>query len=223
LHLLWWVGAFLRPSDARAPLRLRRALVLLVGMPAFLFVQLVHTVCLLLDDVLFPRYRRVTVGKALFITGIPRSGTTALHRTIATNRRRYTTLTTWEALFAPSIVQRRLIHASGWLDARCGSYGRRALASLTRRMTGGLSAIHTVGLEAAEGVSPRECSVCGPTSLSRSRPDLSACSGFGWPGDTAVGSCLPTTRVSRPWPIYRLYRLASGTAGAVGASAESEH
>ncbi|MDN3516439.1 sulfotransferase [Aquisalimonas lutea] len=150
LHLGWWAGAFLRPRDARAPLRVRRALVLLGGLPVFLVVQLVHMLCLVLDDLLFPRYRRVTVGRAVFITGIPRSGTTALHRALAVDRERYTTLTTWEALFAPSILQRRMVRGLAWVDARLGGYLRRGLAAATQRLTGDLAAVHDVGLDAAE-------------------------------------------------------------------------
>lgn len=150
LHLGWWVGAFLRPRDARAPLRVHRALVLLGGLPIFLAVQLVHGLCLVLDDLLFPGYRQVTVGRALFITGIPRSGTTALHRAVASDRERYTTLTTWEALFAPSILQRRLVRGLTRADARLGGYLRRGLAAATQRLTGDLAAVHDVGLDAAE-------------------------------------------------------------------------
>ena len=84
------------------------------------------------------------------MTGIPRSGTTFLHRTLAVDHERYTTLTTWEALLAPSIVQRKIIHALACLDQRLGGLGQRGVNALTRRLAGGLDDIHEVGLEAAE-------------------------------------------------------------------------
>lgn len=149
-HLGWWLAALLRPRDPRAPLRPRRALVLLVGMPLFLGVQTLHVLFLLLDDLLFPAYRRVDVGEALFITGIPRSGTTFVHRTLAVDAARFTTPRTWEVLFAPAISQRRIIHAAARLDACFGSHGRRGLRALTRRFGGGMADIHAVGLDAAE-------------------------------------------------------------------------
>lgn len=150
IHLGWWLRALVAWRDPRAPMSLRRAVLLLSGMPLFLLVQGIHAVCLLLDEVLFPGYRRVALGRALFITGIPRSGTTFLHRALATERERYTTLTTWEALLAPSILQRRLIGGLAWMDGRLGGFGARGLKALTWRLTDGLADIHEVGLEAAE-------------------------------------------------------------------------
>lgn len=149
-HLAWWLQALVRWRDPRAPMRVRRLLILVFGFPVFLLVQGIHGVCLLLDEILFPAYRRTEVGKALFITGIPRSGTTFLHRTLASDADRYTTLTTWEAFLAPSITQRRLIRLLGWIDARLGGFAAKGLAAITRRLAGGLDDIHEIGLEAAE-------------------------------------------------------------------------
>ncbi len=150
LHVAWWLRSLIAWRDPRAPMTFRRAIVLLLGMPVFLSVQLVHAICLLLDELLFPGYRQVVIERPLFITGIPRSGTTFLHRTLAVDRQAYTTLTTWEALLAPSIVQRRILQGLARLDGRLGGPGRRLLHALTGRLTGGLSDIHEVGLEAAE-------------------------------------------------------------------------
>lgn len=149
-YLGWWLNALVRWRDPLAPMTLRRAAVLLLGMPLFLLVQLIHAVCLLLDELLFPGYRKVVIKQPLFVTGIPRSGTTFLHRTLAVDHERYTTLTTWEALLAPSIVQRKIIHALAWLDQCLGGPGQRGVNALTRRLAGGLDDIHEVGLEAAE-------------------------------------------------------------------------
>ena len=149
-YLGWWLAALVRWRDPLAPMTFRRAVVLLLGMPLFLLVQLIHAVCLLLDELLFPGYRKVVIKQPLFVTGIPRSGTTFLHRTLAIDHERYTTLTTWEALLAPSIVQRKIIHALAWLDKRLGGLGQRSVNAVTRRLAGGLDDIHEVGLEAAE-------------------------------------------------------------------------
>jgi len=149
-HLVWWGGAVLDWHNPRAPLRARRALFLVAGVPVGLAVQSVHGVCLLLDEILFPRYRRVEIGRALFITGLPRSGTSFVHRTLALETQRYTTLTTWEALFAPSILQRRLVRRLARIDRALGGHTRSALETLTRRLGTGLEPIHAVGLRAAE-------------------------------------------------------------------------
>lgn len=150
LYVTWWLRSLITWRDPQAPMTLRRVIMLLLGMPVFLVVQLIHATCLLLDELLFAGYRKVAIERPLFITGIPRSGTTFLHRTLAVDRERYTTLTTWEALLAPSIIQRRIIGGLGRLDGLIGGPGRRVIDALTRRLTGGLSDIHEVGLEAAE-------------------------------------------------------------------------
>ncbi len=149
-HFAWWGGALLHPRDPRAPFGFRRGVMLVFGMPLFIGVQTIHAVCLLLDEILFPGYRRVRVGRALFITGIPRSGTSFLQRTLAVDADRYTSLTTWEALFAPSVTQRRIVHGLAAIDRRLGRCMGRAVDALTHRLTGTLDGIHEVGLEAPE-------------------------------------------------------------------------
>ncbi|MFP4696425.1 sulfotransferase [Thiohalospira sp.] len=149
-QLRWWLRALVRWRDPRAPMTPRRLLVLLAGGPLFLAIQLGHVVCLLLDEVLFPAYRRTPVERPLFITGIPRSGTTFVHRTLAGKGETFTTVTTWEALLAPSILQRRLVGLLARVDRAVGRPGARALEALTDRLAGGMAAIHPVGLTAAE-------------------------------------------------------------------------
>jgi len=149
-YLGWWARALIRWRDPRAPMGPRRLAMLLLGMPVFVAIQLIHALCLLLDEVLFPRFRRVSLEGALVITGIPRSGTTFLHRTLAADTTHYTTVTTWEAILAPSILQRRLVRALAWLDGRLGHPATRCLGGLTHYLAGGLDAIHEVDLDAAE-------------------------------------------------------------------------
>ncbi|MFP4180026.1 MAG: sulfotransferase [Spirochaetaceae bacterium] len=149
-YIGWWLTALLRWRDPRAPMRPHRFAVLLFGMPVFMIIQLFHAICLLLDEVLFFRFRRVSLEGTVIITGIPRSGTTFLHRTLAVNNTHYTTPRTWEALLAPSILQRRLIRALRLIDRCIGRPFGRLLTVLTRRLTGALNDIHEVGLESAE-------------------------------------------------------------------------
>lgn len=88
-----------------------------------------HWLGLLLDELLFPRYRRIPVRAPLFILGIPRSGTTALHHLLARDPR-LTTMRTWECLLAPSISWRHLWSGLARADAALGR-------PLARLLTGG--------------------------------------------------------------------------------------
>lgn len=93
-----------------------------------------HWLGLLLHELLFPGYRRVPVERPVFILGLPRSGTTALHETLAEDPQ-FTTFRAWECLFAVSVSWRKL-----WL----------AVAGLDRRVFNGLAALHPMTLRSPE-------------------------------------------------------------------------
>ena len=105
--------------------------------------------CLLLDDLLFPAYRRIEVEAPLFVVGIPRSGTTFLHRVLARDPR-FTTPRLWELVLAPSIVQRKAVRTLARIDGWVG----RPLGRLVRRLEGrlfrALDDVHPVTLDAPE-------------------------------------------------------------------------
>jgi len=147
-YLGWYLRALVAlPVECRAS-RLRRLLFLLV-FPVFLAVQLMHWVFLLLDEVLFADYRHQALSRPLFILGIPRSGTTFLHRQLATDPG-LSTPTTWEVLLAPSICQRRLVAVLALIDRLLGRPVRRLLDRFTQRAQGGFASIHAVELGVAE-------------------------------------------------------------------------
>ena len=150
LHLLWFSEALESRGRYLAPLGLRRLVGLFLLFPLFLALQGLHWLGFLLDEVLFRDYREVDVKEPLMITGIPRSGTTFVHRVIARDTEQFTTMRTWEALLAPSITERKLIRFLSRLDRKINSPGHRLLDFLTQRLTGSFSHIHEVGLQAAE-------------------------------------------------------------------------
>lgn len=92
----------------------RRLFVGLIVMPALLILQLVHWVGFLCDEIIFFAYRRVPIDRPVFITGIPRSGTTYLQRLLAEHEQ-ITTMQMWECLFAPSITERYIYRGLGKL------------------------------------------------------------------------------------------------------------
>lgn len=150
LHGLWFLQAFGRNGRSIAPLRPGRIAVLLLLYPPYLAVMAVHWIGFLLDEILFRGYRNVPIEKPVVITGIPRSGTTFLHRTLAEDTNQFTTMRTWEALFAPSITQRCVLKGIARLDRAVGRPLHRLLDALTRRFTRGFAHIHEVGLRAPE-------------------------------------------------------------------------
>lgn len=132
------------------PVTARRLGALTAFVPLFLLVQTVHWICLLLDELLFPAYRRVEVTGPLFVVGIPRSGTTFLHRVLARDRDRFTTPSLWELVLAPSIVQRKAVHVLARIDRWIGRPLGRAVRRLERGMFRAMDQIHPVTLDAPE-------------------------------------------------------------------------
>lgn len=98
----------------------RRTLIVIASLVVVPVVELFVWAGLLLDRLLFPAFRRQPVTEPLFIVGNYRSGTTVLHRLIAADRARFTTMQMWEIMFAPSISHRRLFGALAALDRALG-------------------------------------------------------------------------------------------------------
>ncbi len=80
------------------------------------FIFFLTQVGLLIDNLLFPGYRKVQVKNPVFIIGHPRSGTTFLHK-LLTNSNNGVTFKAWH-LFAPSITMRFLLRPLYWLQMK---------------------------------------------------------------------------------------------------------
>jgi len=119
--------------------------VLAVFWTLFIPHQIVTHLCLVLDNLFFPKWRRTPVEKPLFITGLFRSGTTFLHRLLARDSGTFCTFKTWEIYLAPSILQRRLLKAGMAVDRRLGSPVLRWFKRYDSRSLGEVQ-FHKVGL-----------------------------------------------------------------------------
>jgi hypothetical protein len=122
---------------------------LLLLIPASAIMLCVHWCCLLLDEVLFRSYRKVRIQAPVFITGVPRSGTTFLHRVFAADPQ-FTTFSTWECLFAPSVTQKKFIIAIASMDAALGGRLKYMVDRIAASVTKSLNDIHTTRLDAPE-------------------------------------------------------------------------
>lgn len=150
LHAVWWLRSWIPGSHPNAPLSSRRILFLLIGFPLFFALQILHWICLGLDNVLFPAFRNTPIRDPVFIIGVPRSGTTFLHRTLAQDPEQFSTVPTWEAILAPSILEKRALLAIGHLDRKLGNPGRRILNRLSTGSRQSMDAIHPTGLDEPE-------------------------------------------------------------------------
>lgn len=141
------LGMLCRGGYARP---LRRAGVDLWLLPGIGVLQLVNWCCLWMDELLFPKARRVELRRPVFIVGPPRSGTTHLHRAMAADRSRFSTASTWEVFLAPSILQKKLLRGLRSLDARLGRPLARTVRWSEARLLGGFGEMHPSSLAKPE-------------------------------------------------------------------------
>jgi hypothetical protein len=126
-----------------------RLVVLTLLLPVFLSLQLVHWLGFLIDELVFFRYRRVAVRAPWLVLGVPRSGTTFLHRLLASDPS-FTTFSTWECLFAPSITERYLWRGIGTIDRWVGRPLHRLTGLLEKKLLAGMEDMHPMSLDAPE-------------------------------------------------------------------------
>jgi hypothetical protein len=141
---------FFRPGDAPIRWTRSRILAMVVWLPICLVLGVMHWICLLLDEILFPGYRRVEVREPLFIVGPPRSGTTFLHRVLSKDTERFAYFSFGEMVFTPSIVQRKIAGGIWWLDRLLGNPLRRGMQRVEKHWFEPYSHMHRVSLFEAE-------------------------------------------------------------------------
>ena len=121
-----------------------------LGLSALLPIALVYyALGLGLDELLFRRYRRQPVRRPVFIIGVPRSGTTALHEALAHDPQ-FTTQRTWECLLAPAISHRYAWRGLARADRWLGAPLQRLAGALNRRFLAPLTDAHPIAARAPE-------------------------------------------------------------------------
>ncbi|MFN2268542.1 MAG: sulfotransferase [Desulfonatronovibrio sp.] len=144
-----WKVSFFPPEPYPAP-GIRRCLILLAFLPLFGVFQLIHWFFLALDRIFFPEFMNINVEKPLFILGVPRSGTTHLHRVMSMDTGRFTVFKLWQVLFAPAICQRKIVKFAGKLDRLAGRPCKRLLNFTAGVLTRDLKDIHHLSLDQPE-------------------------------------------------------------------------
>lgn len=141
LALLTWVPRALLEHGWVAAFK--RLIIFIIGIPLFWSLQILHWFGMLMDMFFYPSWKKTKVSSPVFITGIPRSGTTYLQRTLAKDKR-FTSAPTWELLFAPSVSEKIF-----WKNI--GLYLRPLRAFLGRqKFFSKMDAIHSLRLDEPE-------------------------------------------------------------------------
>jgi hypothetical protein len=126
--------ALFRAGGTHYRLTPKRIAWLLAFYPVFALLEIATWTCLQLDRLLYPGFLRQEIREPVFIIGNPRSGTTFLHRLLARDVHNMSSMVTWEILFAPSIVQRKVGLALSAVDRSLGSPLRKLIVAMERRL-----------------------------------------------------------------------------------------
>ena len=118
----------------------------LIGVPVMVAV---HAVCFALDPLLFPSLRRTEVREPVFSVGHARSGTTYLHRLMASDDR-FSVVLMYE-MFFPSLLEKRLLRLLFRADETLfGKRLRRKIDAVEERTFADTNDMHRTGFFAAE-------------------------------------------------------------------------
>jgi len=128
--------SFFKAKGTHARLTRRRVLFLLLFYVVWPLWGVIVWFSFLLDEVLFPGFKRQPLDKPLFITGNFRSGSTFLQRLLAQDRQNFTSATTWDIFISPSVTLTRLFGLIRALDRLIGNPLTRLLKWLDRRTLG---------------------------------------------------------------------------------------
>lgn len=112
-------------------------------------VQIMTWSGFLLDEILYPGYRKARIKGPIYIVGNPRSGTTFLQRLLARDEATFLSMRTWEMLLAPSVTMRKAFWALSSLDNRIGRPMARLLGMLEEGWQED-NVLHRIALRAPE-------------------------------------------------------------------------
>jgi omega-hydroxy-beta-dihydromenaquinone-9 sulfotransferase len=131
-------------------LSLKRIVAVVLVLPLYLVTFTINWIFLLLDEVLFPRYRKLEIKKAAFIIGVPRSATTHLFNVLYHDQQNFHGFKLWELIFAPSICQKHFYLLIRGIDRKIGSPVYKLTLLFDKAFFGKFVNIHDIGLTKPE-------------------------------------------------------------------------
>ncbi|MGM0418486.1 MAG: sulfotransferase [Thermodesulfobacteriota bacterium] len=137
---------FTADKNSQARLTPKRFFIMLLFCIVLFTVQTLHWIGYICDEIFFKGYKKVKIKEPVFILGVPRSGTTFLHRFLSEDKKNFTTISLWELVLAPSITQRKIVSILDKLDSAVGGPGKKLIHTAERKAFQGLDDIHKVSL-----------------------------------------------------------------------------
>jgi hypothetical protein len=114
----------------------------------FFLHQILNVFFRAIDEIIFFKYRSVSIKQPVFIFANPRSGTTYLHQ-LMTNDNRYVYMTLAHAIF-PSVSFAKLYRLIGYIDNKTGNPVKWLMKKIEAVFFGGWKNIHPLAFNKAE-------------------------------------------------------------------------
>jgi len=130
--------------------RLYRISIVFLMIPLFCVLCLLNNLFLLLDHVFFFRFKKQAVDSPVFITSLPRTGTTYLLHGMNDLNHLFTTIKLWESIFAPSVIQKLIFVRVTQLDTFTGGWGKKCWLFFERISLQAILKIHRTGMNHPE-------------------------------------------------------------------------
>ena len=125
----------------RRPIRARRIAYAAVFAVTFGSIFVFTRLGLLLDELLFRNYRKVSMIQPLFIIGFLKSGTTFLQKLLSLNEENFASIALHQSL-VPSLSSRKVIGALAAVDRGLGGLGAKLLNRFETWLSRSLGDIH---------------------------------------------------------------------------------
>ncbi len=128
---------------------IRRFFIGILYFLVILLVSILNITTRLLDELLFPNYKDITIKQPVFIISNPRSGTTFLHRLLCLDEEKFVYNLLYHTTF-PSITLYRIIQFFSAIDNKIGKPLHHLIDWINTKMFGGWDDIHATGFNKSE-------------------------------------------------------------------------
>ena len=130
--------------------RVKNILLILCFIFFFGAIQIFNRFFLFLDNLLFPKFKNIKIDSPFFILGVPRSGTTFLHKNLSFDKKNFTTCSLQEMIFAPSIIQKLTFKTLLRFDIIIGSPIQKMIRFFENFIFKNINDAHESSLESPE-------------------------------------------------------------------------
>ena len=111
-----------------------------------LLISYLHLSIVFIEHLIFSIFYPVKPYPTVFIVGPPRSGTTLMHKLLATDTKTFSSMKMWELFFAPAVSQKILLICVGKIDNLFGAPFFRLITFTERKLFHKFNRIHKLGL-----------------------------------------------------------------------------